>query len=373
MKIQSILFPTLAFAMVSCHSDKPADKPLMASRSADSIKAEWLKPHEAVLCVRIEGEEPTDLLEAVHVAYSDNSGSYRIDAKTDQLMTHPFDRDYAVLPCEDQTSVEISTEVNDTVYSIRTLLPHLLLDTRTQLNLSLSGNRLRMVSSWIEDSAAGVREAPVSVDTVRVGCYLDGNGTVTAGYSATSVAMVVETDGRHGKAVALNDVGGEWIFSSQGCSTGLLSETLDGSAREGSLPKRWTEGDSLSCLLYYPEMKVPQGCAFSQRDGFRLCQQLHSHSDERELKREDMLRACLLKEGSYIPTAAEMADLWYMSMGYAREQLTGTHLKLPSGAYLTSSESSEDTFYSIDFNQGALTGHTSKRYTPLRVRLFYIF
>jgi len=345
----------------------------MANRATDSIKAEWLKPHEAVLCLRIEGEEPTDKLESVHVEYRDINGSYMIDTKCDQLMTHPFDRDFAVQPCEQQTSVEIWTEVNDTVYSLRTLLPHLRLDTRTQLNLVISDHRLRMVSSWIEEEVAGIRETPISLDTVNVGCFLDETGIITKDYTATSIAVVIETDGRHGKAVALADVDGEWIFSSQGCSTGLLFETLDGSAREGSLSRKWTEKDSLSYLLYYPDMKVPDGCAFSQTEGFQQCKKLYSHCNGRELKSEDMLNIDLLKNGSYVPTAAEMAKLFFLVRGLSKKGIIEGHFNALFGAYLTSTESSEDTFYSMDFNQGAFTGYTSKRYTPLHVRLFYIF
>lgn len=372
MKIQSILFPTLALVLMSCGGGESHEQPLLASRTADSVKTEWLKPHEAVLCIRVDGEEPTDRLAGLTVTTISGGESYEISAKADQLMTHHYERDYAVTPFEEQTKVEIQVAVNDTLLYAATLLPHLLLDTRTQLNLSLSDKRLRMVSSWIEDAAAGVREAPTSLDTVRVGCYLEGDGNITSGYTATSIAMVIETDGRHGKAVALSDVGGEWIFSSQGCSTGLTYETLDGSTREGSLSMRRAEGDSLSSLSYYPGCSLREG-ALCEQDGYSLCRRLAAATGDSPLTEDDMLKACRLKEGSYIPSAAEMSSLYLMAMGYTREKLTGPHFELPYGVYLTSSESSDDTCYAVDFGRGAVSGYNSKRYTPLRIRLFYIF
>jgi len=237
----------------------------------------------------------------------------------------------------------------------------------------MSENQLRTISSWIEEYTGGAEVSSAEVDTVRVGYYLSEDGTLTESYTATSMALVVETDGSHGKAVALSDVAGEWVFSSKGTSTGLSCQTLDGRAREGSLLRSRAVEDSVSFVFYSDTIPFPQNCAFSRTDGFELCSGLHLQYKERGYPLSDMQGIYSLSEGSYVPSAGEMASLYYLLNGYRGENLKGTRLNVPDGAYLTSSESSDDTCYSIDFTHGAITGNTSKRYTPLRVRLFYLF
>lgn len=344
----------------------------MASRSADSIKMEWLKPHEAILHIRLDGEYPKDRLTGLRISLSGND-YFEIQECTDQLMTHPFEKEYAVVPEDEQIEVSVSATIGDKEYNTRTIVPHLLLDTRTQLNLSLSEERLHMVSSWIEEYAGELQMTPDAVDTVRVGYYLDDQGYITVDYQPSSVGMVVETDGRHGKAVALSDVRGEWVFSTSGLSSGLTFETIDGKVKEGLLNRRRSEVDTLGMLFYDGSLPYPSNCAFSQADGFDLCWNLNLIKGKEPSLGSDMQNVAKLMDGSYVPSVSEMAALYNSVYGFGKERLVGQGFQKPQGSYLTSSESSEQTVFSMDFTQGALTAYASKRFSPFRVRLFYIF
>lgn len=374
MKIHSIVFPVLACLMMSCGGREQKQEPLSARRMSDSIKAEWLRPHEALLRVHLDAEEVTDIITDISVSLGVGNSSVAT-SRVDRMMTHPFERDFTFGPCEGQTDVEVRVTVNDTLHaSYRTIVPHLLEGTRTQINLNLSyEGHLRLMSSWIDEFSGSAEEEPGSPDTVRIGHYLASDGRVTEGFCETSVALVIETDGRHGKAVGLSDVSGEWVFSSNGASTGLLFETIDGKTDEGLLDRRCTEADSLHFLFYSSRLPYPSDCAFGCADGYSLCRSLLRASRDSELHENNMLNLFLADDGSYIPSVAEMAMFYNLYSGYEADSIRVSHLVPPYGVYLTSSESSVGTFYTMDFKHGALTGRTSKRYMPLHVRLFYLF
>lgn len=370
MKTQIFLYPVLACFLVGCGGHEVQQQPVLSSRYADSVKAEWLRPHEAILRIRIDSEHPTDRFLGLEVT---GNQTVLASSRTDQLMTHPFQRDYVVEPNEGQVELVITATVNDTVAVSRTILPRMVLDTRTQINLNLNNGHLRPVSSWIEECSEGAVEAYVSPDTVFVGNYLDQNGVITTGYEATSIALVLTTDGRHGTAVALSDSEGSWVFSSEGGFTGTSFETLDGQSREGLLNRRRTETDSLGYLFYSASLPYHNQCAFSSTDGYAQSFALLSGTDRMSLKDNDMLQLILQNDGAYIPSVAEMAHLYAVMNGQSTFKLEDGHFHKPTGAYLTSTESDVDQFYSIDMSRGAVTGLTSKRFVPLRLRLFYIF
>lgn len=370
MRIHSLFTACLALAIVSCGGREPDDQSVFANRMADSVKSEWLKPHEAVLSIRLDSDCPTEILKVLSFTYR-NDGNYTVSSRADQLMTHPFERDYIVYPSSEQTEFEFSAVVRDTQLIARTILPHLLLDTRTRINLSIADGHLRLLSSWMEEYSGGIPQIPSRTDTVSVGFFLSSDGSITRDYEETTVAVVVETDGRHGKAVALSDAEGEWVFSSAGLSSGQVFSTLEGRAAEGILDWGRTATDTPMSLFYCAALPYPEDCAFSEADGYRLCQRLADRTEEENA--DDMLNAVSLKTGCYVPSASEMAGLHSLLYNKSGHTFHCRYLKLLEGAYLTSSESSADTFYSMNFIKGAITGKTSKRFTPLRVRPFYLF
>lgn len=371
MRIHSLFSACLALTFVSCGGRQTQDQTVLASRMADSVKSEWLKPHEALLSIRLDSDCPTEVLKELSFIYR-NDGYYAVSTRADQLMTHPFERDYVVYPSPEQTEFEFSVSVRDTMLTARTILPHLLLDTRTRINLSVADGHLRILSSWQEDFTGDIPVAPSSVDSVCVGFFLSTDGRITQDYDAASIAVVIDTDGRHGKAVALTDAEGEWVFSSAGFSSGQVFSTLEGRFTEGILDLGRTTADSLESLFYCSTLPYPEYCAFSSADGYQHCQRLAARTGT-ERGDDDMLNAISLKTGCYVPSVSEMAALHSLLTDHGSQPFRCRYLKALSGAYQTSSESSAETSYSMDFTKGAVTGRTSKRYTPLRVRPFYLF
>ena len=91
------------------------------------------------------------------------------------------------------------------------------------------------------------------------------------------------------------------------------------------------------------------------------------------LPRKSMLEAALKQPGSYVPSLAEMAKLYYSLHPFNGNPLAAKGFKSPSGEYLTSTEQSDKSFYMIDFERGIITGGLSKQYSKLQLRLFYLF
>lgn len=124
-------------------------------------------------------------------------------------------------------------------------------------------------------------------------------------------------------------------------------------------------------------MPYGEQCAFGYADGADLTQRLidkyrqTEHAYRRNgglLARKEMLAEVEQHPGSYVPSLAELAQL------YHHRQLGETVGCEPMrGEYLTVSESSDKTFYLIDMENGIVTGTLSKQYASLRLRLFYLF
>ena len=113
-------------------------------------------------------------------------------------------------------------------------------------------------------------------------------------------------------------------------------------------------------------------------DGCALCSTLLQKYKGGEAKRvidhgEEMLSELLAVKGTYVPAIAELAHLYYLLQPYAESPLRVEGLELPIGEYLSSSESSDDTFYMFDFSHGVVAGMFPKQFTRLKLRLFYIF
>ena len=94
------------------------------------------------------------------------------------------------------------------------------------------------------------------VDSVEVGHYLQRDGGICTERDSNSIAVVVETDGRQGKAVALRDCEGRYCHSRKALTVGKSFQTIDGKRkRESSIPdkrmKSVTRTDS-SLLRKYP-------------------------------------------------------------------------------------------------------------------------
>lgn len=359
----------MAMMMLSCSGSPETSETPMASRMSDSVKVAWQQPQESVLRIHLESARPTDLLTEVTVKGAGIAQDVSVMALS-KLMTHPFERDFAIEPCEGQTDVMVTATVGGETVQTRTLVPHLLKGTRTQLNLYLERGHMRIVSSWITETTEGAMAYRCSEDSIGKGFFLHSDGIVTREKGKDAVAIVIETDGRHGKAFALQDVEGMWLYSGSGATSGAYYETLDGVRSEGIIYNSKVEADSTQLIRYYPELRMPEGAALAREEGYDFCDSLRSRF---LVQPEDMLSLMEAHRGAYIPSVSELTNLYFLCRGYDRYGYVSHGLGELSGVYLSSTESGEDTCYSVDFTRGTVTGSTSKRYSPHKVRLFYIF
>ena len=74
-----------------------------------------------------------------------------------------------------------------------------------------------------------------AVDTVKVGYYLQKEGYISKRPDSNSIALIIDTDGKHGKAIALQDAMGSYCFSKKPITSKMMYPTIDGKRKEGVL------------------------------------------------------------------------------------------------------------------------------------------
>jgi hypothetical protein len=204
------------------------------------------------------------------------------------------------------------------------------------------------------------------VDSIRIGYYLQADGTIRSSYDAAAVAMVVETDGKHGKAIALTDCEEEQCYGSKQLTSGKTFATVDGKCKEGIInPKKEDAVSGAETIVFKPKMPYNSNCALGYTDGATLTQALMQQSTN------GILREVSEHKGCYIPSLGELAKLFYMMQPYGKMTMPDKFAP-PTGIYLSSSEMSNNSIYTIEFTTGAVTG-ISKAYGKAKLRLFYLF
>ena len=369
LKICTGILTSFLMMMLSCTGGHERINIPMASRMSDSVKVSWQQPEEVVLRIHLESAHPTDLLTEVTVRGAGIAQDVCV-TELSKLMTNAFERDFSIEPCDGQTDLLISATISGETVQTRTMVPYLLKGTRTQLNLYVEKGHLRIVSSWISETSEGAQPYRCSADSIDKGYFLHSDGIVDRDKGEDAVAIVIETDGRHGKAVALQDAPGSWVYSASGAFSEDYYVTLDGEKSEGTIYKSNVEADSTQLICYYPGLSMPTGSALAAEEGYDYCDSLRCRFP---VMPEDMLSLMEAHRGAYIPSVSELTNLFFLCRGYDRYGYTSHGLGELSGVYLSSTASGEETCYSVDFTRGTVSGYTSKRYTPLRVRLFYIF
>ena len=78
------------------------------------------------------------------------------------------------------------------------------------------------------------------------------------------------------------------------------------------------------------------------------------------------------KKHTVAMTGDELAKVYYLQQPYARYTFPMGYEPL-EGGHLSSSESTQKTYYFLDFTTGDTSGSISKRYTAMKLRLFYLF
>ncbi len=283
----------------------------------------------------------------------------------DCLLNNGIPHDFNLIPTEDSGEIQILLKVNGKKQSISITLPPLRRGSITELRLHVSDGRLSVGSSWVDTRHPFEKPSVAGADSVKVGYFLQKDGTLSPKSDSNSLAWVIKTDGRHGKAVALNDNSDCNRFGKKSFRTGHIFDTADGKLREGYFGQPQENEER---IVFSPRIRYPGSCALGFDDGATLTQGILRHADGRVLKNFQDKRVL---PSAYIPSLAEMALLAYHLERY--KDSIPAFFKMPEGIYATSSESGEDTFYSIDMTGWSVTAYNSKEHSDMETRLFYLF
>lgn len=350
----------------------------------------------SLLRFRLESHDMTDVLHEVSVTgqqlftragYSPYTGEWHglsgancpIEYRFDRVMNNYQYVDVLLPPADSPSDIAVTVGMNDKIYTLHTTVPRLKRGEMTQINLMLDTSGLRIVSSWVQEQREYLFAPENRVDTVRVGHYLQDDGSVSAVRDSASVAVVFMTDGKHGKAVALKDCEGMKLFSSMKLTSGRVFQTIDGTKKEGFInPSRADGAGEEYRLVYKPSLPYPETCALGFTDGCALCRVLLRKYETKKREGmteqgEEMLAELLTAKGAYVPAVAELVHLYYLLQPYCEQTLSVDGWELPKGEYLSSSEASEANFYMFDFNHGGVAGTFPKKFARMKLRLFYVF
>ena len=271
--------------------------------------------------------------------------------------------DFYLVPVDNASDIVLTAMVSGKENVYKTKIPPLAAGSMTQINLKLERESLTPRSSWVDNEWKPDFKNVEPVDTIRIGHYLRKDGYVVAKRDTMTVAVVFETDGRHGKAVGLEDIPGSFNYGSKSITTGKVFKTIDGKRNEGIINGSAATDDQK--LIFKPEMPYPDNCAFGYSDGAGLSKSLMS-------SKTPIAEALEKNRCAYLPSLAEMASLYYKLQPYAHSDLANL-IEPFTGEYITSSESSDATLYGINMTNGVIMSNYSKQFATLKLRLIYLF
>lgn len=290
-----------------------------------------------------------------------------IDA--DCLANSGRSHDFYLTPCDAASDIVLSAVVNGQEYLLKTKIPPLSAGSMTQINLKTDKTGLLLPqSSWVDNQYKRDLRKVAVVDTVKTGHYLRKDGLVVAKRDTMTVAVVFQTDGRHGKAVAIEDVPGTFCFGDKNLTSCIIFGAIDGQRNEGIINDSSSSEEER--LIYKPEIPYSKNTAFGYKDGAELTSQLLN--TKRWKEEESMLTQVEKRHGCYVPSLSEMAQIFYLFQPYAHSHLPEL-IEPFNGEYLTCSESSNHNFYGIEMGKGIVMSNYSKQYAKLKLRLFYLF
>ncbi len=170
----------------------------------------------ALLRFCIESDDLTDVLESLtlkgesvatrgtYIPYNgkwiERSGEgMPVGIAPDCLLNIGRSHDFYLIPCDAASDIVLSAVVNGSEYFLKTKIPPLSAGSMTQLNLRIEKNgQLLPKSSWVDNQRKTDLRRVAVVDTVKTGHYLRKDGLVVTKRDTMTVAVVFETDGRHG-------------------------------------------------------------------------------------------------------------------------------------------------------------------------------
>lgn len=340
----------------------------------------------ALLRFCFESDNLTDILESLtlkgesvltHGKYIPYNGKWieksgegmPVGINVDCLVNSGRNHDFYLIPCDAASNIVLSAMVNGKEYLLKTKIPPLSAGSMTQINLKIESNgQLLPKSSWVDNERKTDLRNVATVDTVRTGHYLRKDGLIVAKRDTMTVAVVFQTDGKHGKAIAIEDADGTFSFGNKNLSCGTILGTIDGHRTEGVINEATSSEDER--LIYKPDMPYPGTTAFGNTDGAGLTSLLLNKNGGKD--EGAMLNAVERHHGSYVPTLAEMAQTYYLLQSYSHSNLSEL-IEPFTGEYLTCSESSDHNYYGIEMSKGIVMSNYSKQYAKLKLRLFYLF
>lgn len=285
---------------------------------------------------------------------------------TDCMVNNGRCHDFHMVPTSDSGELTIGLKVNGRFVYVSTTVPPMREGSITELRLSISKGRLNIGSSWVDTKHPFCKEDKERTDSIKVLGFLQTDGTISDNCDDGSIAMVIETDGRHGKAVALKDASAGMMFRGRDFSTGHIFPTVDGQFNEGSYGNDGQDIDNR--IAFNPGVRYSGRCAFGHRDGALLTSSMIVGCDVDALgifTNEAVLGT------AYIPSVYELARL---SLFLDRNKdMIPEEFDIPRGFYTTSCESGEGTYYSVDPSGYRISAYNSKRYPDTKLRLYYLF
>ena len=248
---------------------------------------------------------------------------------TNCMVNNGRHHDFHMIPTEEAGEVVIGVKVNGRYLSVGTTLPPMRAGSITELGLTISNNKLNIGSSWVDTKHPFTKpEAKASAD-VQPLQYLKTDGTIAETYHDNCLAIVIDTDGKHGKAVALTDTPGGMIFKGSDFSTGVAFQTVDGQFREGCFTPGTMQGNgNENNIAFNPNVRYSSKCAFGHRNGGILTGYIVSNCNLDVLE----MFATEAKLGTaYIPTVYELALLSFFLD--KNKDLLPAEFILPDGFY----------------------------------------
>lgn len=355
----------------------------------------------AKLRIKVESNDVRDMLNSLQISgdaiytegtYKPYDGQWISKVMTggiesesrDLLLNNGRSHDFYLIPTDEKCVVSFFAKINKSNYAVKTTLPPLAAGSLTQLILKKGKEGLTITSSWVESKRILLESRPInSIDSIKVGYYLQQEGYISKIHDSNSIALIIETDGKHGKAISLDDEMGRYCFSKNPITSGKTFSTVDGIRKEGLLNPAKEDGiEENNTIIFKPKMPYSERCALGYQSGEVLTHTLLSSTTSdittqaytgRALQGKSMLEQTKKQPGSYVPSLAEMAKFYYSLHPFKGKPLMALGLKAPKGEYITSTEQSNGSFYMIDFDHGIIAGGLSKQYAKLQLRLFYLF
>ncbi len=282
---------------------------------------------------------------------------------------------FYLVPTSEADDITLIVTVNGRDYTLNITLPPMSAGAVTRLHIRKKADGFAVSGSWVETERRLDTAIQAMPDSVCEGWYLQRNGMIQETKDSLSVAVVMETDGRHGKAVSLRDCEGTYIHGTQTVRGIRKFPTIDGKHSEGTInPKLSKHSDISDKIIFMPGLHYANDCALGYADGPEITNLLLRGITEKEnirlLDETGMLYHVKNHPGSYIPTLAELAEL-YRKMNEGHSVLRD--ILFATGMYITCSESGDETIYAMDMLTGEASGYVSKRHGRLNLRLFYLF